>query len=153
MIVDKIENAHLYSNLSERLAKALEILKDKGLAEKKEGRYEVEGDKLYYFVQRYQSRPLEEGKFEAHKKYIDIQFVASGQEALGYAPTEELKAQIDYAEDGDYRLYDVPDKFTAVRLTAGSFAILFSDDGHMPGSQSDGPCDVTKVVLKVKIDE
>lgn len=151
MIVDKIENAELYVKLSKNLAKALEILKDKTLADKKDGRYEVDGDKLYYFVQRYQSQPVEQGKFEAHKKYIDIQFVAGGEEMLGYATIEELEAETDYKEEGDYRLYKRPDKFTAVKMTAGVFAILFERDGHMPRCQSNGPSDVTKVVVKVKL--
>ena len=45
MIVDKIQNAHLYTCCDDRLAKAFEILKDKSLAEKPDGKYEVDGKK------------------------------------------------------------------------------------------------------------
>ena len=57
MIVDKIENAHLYTPLKDQLAKAFEIIKDKALSQKADGRYEVDGDKLYYIVQHYTTKP------------------------------------------------------------------------------------------------
>ena len=151
MIVDKIENAHLYADVSGNIAKALEILKDKSLAEKENGRYDVDGDELYYIVQRYQSRTIEESKFEAHKKYIDIQFVAQGREVLGYSPLENLETEQPYSEEKDCALYGVPGDYTAVNLKQGMFCVLWPGDGHMPGCQLNGPTDVVKVVVKVKI--
>ena len=69
MIVDKLENAGLYAGISEKIAKALDVLKDKGLAQKEDGRYDIDGDEMYYLVLRYQSKHVKEEKlkFEAHK--------------------------------------------------------------------------------------
>ena len=50
MIVDKIENADLYAKLAERIAKAFEILKDTDFASKENGKYEVEGEELFYVI-------------------------------------------------------------------------------------------------------
>ena len=151
MIVDRIENVHLYADVSGDVAKALEILKDKSLAEKENGRYDVEADELYYIVQRYQSRTIEESKFEAHKKYIDIQFVAQGREILGYSPLGNLETEQGYSEENDCALYRVPSDYTAVNLKQGMFCVLWPSDGHMPGCQLNGPIDVVKVVVKVRI--
>ncbi len=151
MIVDKIENAHLYVNLSENIAKALEILKSTDFAEKKDGRYDVDGDNLYYFVQRYETRPLSQCKLEAHKNYIDIQFVADGEELLGYCPLENLETREPYNQAKDVALYKVPARITLVNLQPGMFCLLFPQDAHMPKCQLDAPSNVLKVVVKVKI--
>ena len=152
MIVDKIENAHFYANLSDRIAQALEILKDAKLAEKDDGRYEVDGDNLYYLVGRYTTKSIKEGKLEAHKKYIDLQYVLSGRELLGYHPLDNLDIEEPYNEDGDCVLYKVPDNISTVKLSEGMFCLLFPQDAHLPGCQLNGPSNVHKVVVKVRID-
>jgi YhcH/YjgK/YiaL family protein len=152
MIVDKIENAHFYTTLNDLLAKAFEILKDKTLIQKNDGRYEVDGDKLYYIVQRYTTKPVEECKLEAHKKYIDVQFVVSGQEIIYHTPLNGLKIETPYDASKDVAFYKVPAGITAVNLAPGMFCILFPQDAHIPGCQIDGPSDVHKVVVKVKMD-
>jgi YhcH/YjgK/YiaL family protein len=145
MIVDKIENTHLYTCCDERLAKAFEILKDKTLTEKPDGKYEVDGKNIYYLVQRYQSKPVAEGRFEAHQKYIDIQYVASGEEMLGYAPIDGLEVQTPYNLKKDIILQQAC-KFTPVHL--GLFAVLYPRRAHMPGRALDNPTNVLKVVVR-----
>ncbi|MHC4602158.1 MAG: NanQ anomerase/TabA/YiaL family protein [Planctomycetota bacterium] len=151
MIVDKLENAHLYAGLSDKINIAFGILKDKKLFLKKDGRYEIDGDNLYYIVQRYETRPADQCKLEAHKKYIDIQFVAAGEEILGYTPLENLEISQPYNEEKDIVLYKVSDKLSTVNLGPGMFCILFPQDAHMPGRQLNDPSNVLKVVVKVKI--
>ena len=150
MIVDRIENAHLYTGLPGKIANALQIPRDNKLAEKENGRYNVDGDNLYYLVQRYETKPTEQGKLEAHKKYTDIQFVAAGEELLGFAPLENLETKTPYDEAGDYTFYKVPERITNVNLQTGMFCVLFPQDGHMPGCQLNGPSNVVKVVVKLK---
>ena len=151
MIVDKIENADLYANLSERIAKAFEILKETDFASKEDGKYEVEGEELFYVVERYTTKPIEQGRLEAHKKYIDVQFVASGEELMGFLPVENLEIEEPYNEEKDIAFYKVPEQITKVNLEAGMFCILFPQDGHIPGRQINGPSNVIKVVVKAKI--
>ena len=151
VIVDKIQNTNLYTCCDDRLAKAFEILKDKSLTEKPDGKYEVDGKNLYYLIQRYQSKPLTEGRFEAHQKYIDIQYVAAGEEMLGYAPIDGLEIQAPYNPEKDIIFYNKPEKFTPVHLKAGLFAVLYPNDAHMPGRAIDNLSQVLKIVVKVKI--
>ncbi|MDD5326840.1 MAG: YhcH/YjgK/YiaL family protein [Phycisphaerae bacterium] len=152
MIVDKIENAYLYAGVSAKIKTGLEILKDEKLATKKDGRYEVNGDELYYIVQRYTTKPIKEGRLEAHKKYIDIQFAAEGEELIGHCLLGQLNIEEPYDEAKDVAFYKVSEKIDTIRLDKGTFCILFPQDGHMPCCQFNGPSNVVKVVVKVKAD-
>ncbi len=151
MIVDKIENAHLYAGMSDKIAAALDIIKDKTTAQKEDGRYEVQGSDIFYLVQRYATVGIEEGNLEAHKRFIDLQYVANGQEILGYAPTDNLEIATPYDEDKDCILYKVPQQMTPVYLSEGAFCILWPGDTHLPGRSVDGRDDVCKIVVKIPI--
>ena len=90
MIVDRIENARLYAPLHKQFKKAFALLADPAIAQKPDGRYSVEGDDLYYMVQHYTTKPVDQTRFESHKKYIDIQVLLAGQELLGYVADDGL---------------------------------------------------------------
>lgn len=151
MIVDYIENAYLYIGLSDGLRKAFEIIKDKALSQKADGRYEVDGDKLYYIVQYYTTKLREECKLEAHKKYIDVQFVVTGQEIIYHTPLNGLKIETPYDQTKDVAFYKVPADLTAIHLRPRMFCILFPQDAHIPGCPLDVPSNVHKVVVKVRM--
>ncbi len=151
MIVDRIENAHLYAGVSKRIARALEVLKETDFAAKENGRYDVDGDNLYYLVQRYTTEPVEKRRPEAHEKYIDIQYLAKGKELMGYCLLEELETDTPYNDEKDIIFYKQPKDMSQIQLLPGVFAVLFPQDGHCPKCQLAGPGDVLKVVVKVKI--
>lgn len=151
MVIDKLEKADLYAGLSEKIKKGLEILKDEKLSAKKDGRYEIDGDNIYCLIQRYTTKPVEEGRLEAHRKYIDIQFAAEGEEMIGHSEISQLNVDKPYDEVKDVIFYEVPEEINTVKLSKGTFCILFPQDGHMPCCQLAGPSEVLKVVVKVKI--
>ena len=133
MIVDRVKNINLYFKFSERLAKGLEVLKTPGLAEKEDGKYEVDGDNIYYMISRYKTKNVSEAKFETHKKYIDIQAVLKGKEIIGYAHLSELKETVPYKED--IQFFETPADYLELKLSAGMFAVLFPDDWAYAGMQ------------------
>ncbi len=96
MIVDRIENTRLYASLHKRFKKAFAALADPALAQKPDGRYSIDGDNLYYMVQHYTTKPVDQARFESHRKYIDIQVLLAGQELLGYVPTTGLEVTVPY---------------------------------------------------------
>ena len=151
MIVDKIENSKLYAGLSARLAKALEVLQKEYFSKKADGRYDIDGSNLYYLVQRYQTKSMEQCKLEAHENYIDIQFAADGEEILAYTPIDNLEVTTPYNKEKDIVFYKTPAKITSVNLTEGTFCVLYPQDAHMPKCQLSGPSNVLKIVVKVKI--
>ena len=149
MVVDKIKNINIYSNLSDRIFKGLSILKDPDLFEKEDGKYEVNGDNIFYLVQRYKTKDASETKFEAHRKYIDIQAVLKGKEVIGYANINSLKESVPYKED--VLFFETPQDYNEVKLKEGMFTILFPEDAHMPLCHYNGQSDVLKIVVKIKI--
>ncbi len=153
MIHDKIEAAGKYKVLSENLSRAFELLQQGDIANKEDGRYEVDGDRLFYLVQSYVTKPVEECRLEAHKRYADIQAVFAGREAMGYTQPGMLEVQTPYDGTKDIMFFAVPDNYTMLQLTAGEFVLLFPGEAHTPQCQSGGPMKVRKIVFKVLMED
>jgi len=145
MIVEKLSNPEI-SKL--RFAEALEFLKTCDGLEK--GRYELAGG-AYALVQEYVSRAEDEVRWEAHRKYIDIQYIISGAERIGFAFTENLRGTDVYDPAKDVLKADNAQDASFVSLRAGQFAVFFPSDGHKPGVSDGEPCAVKKVVVKIPV--
>ena len=149
MVIDKLENASLYAAPGSRIAKAFEFLRRPDLATLENGKYPIDGDDVFALVQSYNTTPREKGKFEAHRKYIDVQFVASGDECMGYANLDGLEITDPYNEKDDYLL--AKGKADFVRVHPGMFTIFRPQDAHIPCCAVDEPSPVKKVVVKVRV--
>lgn len=149
MIIDKLSNSHLYSSLSERITKALAYLKQTDFSNKELGKYDIDGDNIFVLLNEYNTKDESEGKLEAHKKYIDVQFVVKGSELMGYAPFQNQKVINEYNEQNDITFFEGERSFT--KVDEGMFAIFFPTDLHMPGIKVQKSEYVKKVVIKVKV--
>ena len=147
MIVDKLKNARWYYGSGKKLQLALEWLQKTRVAGMSAGRYEIDGANVYALVQEYISKPRKQGKLEAHRKYMDVQYIVSGVEQIGYANTEDAKVSVPYDESKDALFVDTPCDMVTMR--AGMFMILGPQDAHMPGITAISPQTVKKVVVKV----
>jgi len=152
MILDRLENSAKYACLGPRFVKAFELLRAGNLMAKEAGTYEVDGRKLYYMVQNYTTKPSEERRFEAHRVYADIQVVFSGREVMGVSQPAGLEMKTPYDEAKDILFFGTPADYTALKMSAGEFVVLFPGEPHMPQCQWDGPAQVGKVVFKVAIE-
>jgi YhcH/YjgK/YiaL family protein len=149
MIIDSIQNRARYERLGTGIAKALEYLARTDVSKVATGRYDLDGDNVYALVQRYDTKPREKGVWEAHRRYIDVQFVASGVESMGYAPIGSLTVTQPYAADKDCVLLAGTGDF--VTAAAGTFVVFFPEDAHMPCLACVAPQAVCKVVVKVAV--
>ncbi len=149
MIIDKLTNSHLYSGLGERINKAFDYLKKTDFAKTDLGKYEIEGDNVFALVNEYNTKDESDGKLEAHKKYIDVQFVAKGEELMGFALLENQKVIDEYNEQNDITFFSGEKSFTLVK--EGMFAVFFPTDVHLPGIKVNEKSYVKKVVIKVKV--
>ena len=150
MVLDKINNAEKYFGLGERIKKALIYINENDFSKIADGKYEIESNKIFASIMRYETKPMDKGSWEAHRKYIDVQFVAIGKEKIGYAPIAKLNLSKEYIEEKDImRFTGEGDFFLAEE---GTFAIFFPADGHMPGMTVTSPKNVLKVVVKVLVD-
>jgi len=150
MIVDRLENAKLYAGANARLAKAFEHLRKLAAEVPADGKLELDGKDIYAVVQSYETKPLAEKKWEAHKNYLDIQYVAEGQEVMVWAPLGKLSPAAPYnAEKDVVNFTDAPG--TDVQVEKGSFAVFYPEDGHKPGCQLGASVKVRKIVMKVRV--
>ena len=101
MIIEQLENATQYYGLGGRIEAALRYLQDTDFRQIDPERYAIDGDQVYAMVQEYDSKPKAEGFWEAHRKYLDVQYVAAGVEHMGYAAAATLQAG-PYEEDKDF---------------------------------------------------
>ena len=149
MITDRLTNFHLYSGLNPRFQRAFEYLKQTDLQSLPVGRIELDGKNLYVMVQEYQTKLPEQGRWEAHHRYIDIQYVLWGTEFIRYANTGRLSLG-EYNPERDFQA--LSGEGDNVTVSAGDFMILFPQDAHMPGMAVNAPVPVKKIVVKVAVD-
>jgi YhcH/YjgK/YiaL family protein len=147
MVWDSIENAHLYYNLSPGIETALKFLESTDFGNAEEGRIDIDGDNIYALIQKYNTKPEEEGKWETHRKYIDVQFVARGSESICVVNVNYLDVVQEYSPEKDVEFYDGDGDF--IQMNEDEFVILFSHDAHMPGIEVEESEEVLKVVIKV----
>ena len=149
MILDNMDNYKKYISLNKNFDKAFEFLKREDLETLPVGKYEIHGKDIFALVQEYETKALETASYEAHKKYIDIQYLIEGTENMGYAQTNKLEVSVPYNEETDFiELVGEP------RLTLfgkGEFFILFPEDAHMPGVLNKESKKVRKVVVKIAV--
>ncbi len=149
MITDTIEHATLYYRLGPGVKVALEYLAQAELLEADPGRHELDAG-CCAIVQDYRTAPRGEKRWEAHRKYIDVQYLASGVELIGYADRSSLSSTDAYDDANDIEWFEGEGSF--IRAQAGTFAVLFPHDAHMPGVAPGTPGPVRKVVVKVPVE-
>ncbi len=148
MIVDQLSNAAFYFGIGEKLAAALRFLQETDPSTLAPGRHEVQGADVYALVQHYESRPLEKGKWEAHRRYIDIQYLFEGEERMGYANIERARLG-EYDDVKDFQALQAEGDFITVR--PGMFVIFAPQDAHMPNIAVAEPRPNKKIVMKVRV--
>ncbi len=137
--------------MGNRIANALEIIEKVAQNMPECGTYQV-NDTFYYMVQEYDSKPVEECRFEAHKRYIDIQYVVNGEEEIDIADISNLTVEEAYDETRDV-LFGSVSRYTKFVLRAGAYTILRPEDVHRPGLAVDQPSRVRKIVGKVLVEK
>ncbi len=146
MIVDHITNAHIYAATHPDIARGLEFLTQVDLAALPPGRHEIDGDRVYAMVSEYCTKPPEAGRWEAHRRYLDLQFLQRGAERVGRGPLERFETG-PYDEAKDVAFLRGSGEF--VTLGAGDFLIVWPHEAHMPQIAVDGPAAVKKIVVKI----
>jgi YhcH/YjgK/YiaL family protein len=151
MIIDNLSNSHQYRQTHKGFAEAFSFL-EKAVEEKlPAGRYEIDGDRVFAFIQEYTSKT--ESSFEGHKNYIDIQFIVEGTEVIYAADISPMTVKEEYSAERDVMFLEDCEKATMAVLQAGEYGIFFPWDAHKPGLCYGGnPDTVRKIVVKVRAD-
>ena len=86
---------------------------------------------------------------EAHRNYLDIQYIVKGKEVMGWADLADCKLEGEFNEAKDVGKYS--GSFEYMTINEGICYVAFPEDAHMPGRHLDVPNDFVKVVVKLKV--
>jgi YhcH/YjgK/YiaL family protein len=111
----------------------------------------LEGDDIIVNFQTYTSRAKNDLKIEGHKKYIDIQYLFSGEECIYLASQKDVLKAEDLDTEKDVFFAEVKSA-SAIHLRKGDALILMPEDLHGPGYCIDNLSEVQKIVIKVAVD-
>lgn len=138
-------------SFSPALQKAIAYIRSTDMNQLQEGRYEIDGENMFAVVQEIETVKKSERKAESHSKYIDVQYLISGdEEVIGVGRASEYNAIVeDQLEASDYVLYQEVRGVFDVVLKPGMFAVFFPSDLHRPGCSRMGDTKIKKAVIKV----
>ncbi len=152
MIYDKLNNIASYKGLSTDIYEGLMYLN--AITKDIENGVYVINPRVKAIVSEYITKEVNEYGYEAHREYIDIQHLISGEEKICCSPLEYLKEIKPYNEEKDAAFYkEATVKPQELIIGNGYFTILFPQDGHMPQMCVKEPTAVKKVVVKVKLEK
>lgn len=149
MIYDNLSNFSLYKGLSDDIYEGLVFLKN-AKSDIENGVYEI-NPRVKAIVSEYETKKENDYGYEAHKLFIDIQYVLQGTERVCCLPLEKLNETKPYSEDNDAAFYSASSKPLEMIIGEGLLSVFFPQDGHMPCLCVDEPRIVKKVVVKVKM--
>ena len=149
MIYDTIPHIDRYIGLSANLDKAIAAIRNGVYRDKPAGRYEIDGDNVYFSIQTPAYRTC--GFWECHRDYIDIQISMSGDENCNYLPLERVENWSAYSSESDARTSDDTGAGIPLALNQNVFAVFFPQDAHMPCMRAKEAETGYKVVFKVRI--
>ena len=151
MIFDSISNSRSYEQALPELAAAFRYLAETDFSATADGTYPLGGDGFRAIVQSYESKAPEAARLEAHRRFIDVQYIVSGEERIGCAPLARAGAPLAPFDDAKDIVF-LDGAFEPVTLRAGDFALFFPQDAHAPGIRAGGsPAHVRKVVIKIPV--
>lgn len=148
MILDRVENLEMYCN-NEIMKKACKFLKTHDFSKDEKGAHKIEGEDFFYAISEYTTKDPLDGKWESHKRYIDIQYMVKGQEKIGYGYFNDMEI-VKYNEEGDFCSLKGEGE-CEILLNEGSFALFYPQDAHMPGLKVNENENIRKIVLKIPV--
>lgn len=130
---------------------ALEYLKANDFTTMETGVYEIQGKDIYAQVMDAQTAPADTKRPEVHEKYIDVQFLASGKERLGFTFDTGSYEVDERLGDKDLIFYKSVENEGYIDAVPGCYSIFFPEDVHRPAVAAGEPMTIRKVVVKVSV--
>lgn len=117
------------------------------------GRYDFSNG-VYLNIDSYSTRPRSKRKYEAHRQYLDVQYIITGEEVICIENIDKLRVVDEYDEVKDCIFYGNEQSGIDYLMKTGEGMIIYPEDGHMPCVQaSDGnPVTVKKMVIKLPVE-
>ncbi len=151
MIFSSIYNGDDIRHYPEAIQKAIEYLKSNDFNSMETGVYEIQGKEIYAQVFDAETAPAEEKRPEVHEKYVDVQFLASGREKIGFS-VDTGKYEVDERiDERDLIFYKSVENEGFIEVVPGCYSVFFPTDVHRPAVAAGEPEKIRKVVVKVAV--
>lgn len=150
MIFDHISNLSNYNGVSANIKKFTDYLAENDITALEPGKYVIDDD-VFFTVKCYEPRLPEVAGWEAHKEYIDIQYVMEGKELMGIMPISQLIEKKPYDAELDKTVYEHSDRESILKLGPGMFALLLPQDAHHPTIIDGEKTQNKKAVVKIRV--
>ncbi|WP_434637015.1 YhcH/YjgK/YiaL family protein [Klebsiella sp. I138] len=147
MIVGHIH--HLQAWLPDALRQAIEHVKANVSEETPLGKYDIDGNNLFYMISEDTTEPLAARRAEYHARYLDIQIVLRGQEAMTFSTQPAGTPDIDWLAEKDIAFLSAGEEEKTIILNAGDFVVFYPGEVHKPLCAVGEPAKVRKAVVKV----
>ena len=153
MILTTKENFKNYLSINKHLPAAFDALLAIAETEFVSGKYVIEGENIFINAAIYTTHSVNESQMEAHRKYMDVMFMLSGEECILISTVEKASDCLRaYNSQEDVLFAKIPDIYSQFILSKGCIAVLFPEDAHAPGVAISAPSCVKKLIAKVAID-
>jgi biofilm protein TabA len=149
--LDVVEFARQYSINKAYWDKAFIFLRDHDLRTLAKGKYPIDGDNVYASVTESATKNFDSTQWESHRKYVDLQYVITGEEKMGVCPVAKATVTKPYDAARDAANYSAEGKI--YMAVPGTFFIFFPSDAHRPNISPGGNKVDKKIVIKVKAAE
>ncbi|MBF2713861.1 YhcH/YjgK/YiaL family protein [Agrobacterium vitis] len=151
MITGSLHHWQFYrATLPACIIRAIEAVTALDLPNLPTGRHEIDGEDIFLLIQELSTKPADQLRPEAHRRYIDIQILLEGREAYGVAfPDPHLVPIDDRLETQDIAFYPARPSEYSVELNADDFIVFFPGEFHRPCCEIGAPLAIRKAVIKV----
>ena len=107
MIADHLDHAELYGPLGERFRLAFQYLKETDFSKIALEKQIIRGEEIFALPQQYETKPQSVGKWEAHRRYADIQYIVSGRERMGISNIAQMRVTEKYDAEKDFMFLEI----------------------------------------------
>ena len=145
MITDSFDNLKQYKEIP---PEAIEFMALGGISC---GKHILSG-KCFINIEEYETKHIQDARYESHRNYIDVQILLSGKEELYYTDIKNLTTDIPYSKEKDIEFYKDPVAGDKVVLDGTNFILLYPQDAHAPQvALNNKPQNVKKAVIKIRV--
>lgn len=124
------------------------------------------GDHIVTHVNTYTTKDRKDCAYEIHKRFVDVQYLLSGQEYIDVVDPQHLTLRAPFDEEKDIAFFNeliAPD--SRVLMRPNLYCVIFPWEAHMPciainestntstPPSLSGPMEVKKAVAKIPLED
>lgn len=146
MIICPWKDIRRYAGVIPGLEEAIAAIES--MADPENGTYPLSNG-CKFIVKGSNQKPVQNAKAEAHREFLDVQYVLSGEEYVGWAPVDTLTPDGEFNTEKDVGFYSGQCQY--IRIPAGYCYVVFPEDAHAPDVYMEAPSQERKIVIKLKV--